>query len=227
MHNARSSSVAAALALSLASFTLNAQPAAKAQAARSSAPTVAGPESATAQAPDTFKVKFATSKGDFAVEVHRDWSPRGADRFFNLVKAGYFNGVRFFRVVAGFMVQFGIHGTPEVNARWKAANIPDDAPGKASNERGMVSFATSGPDTRTTQVFINFGDNKRLDAMGFTPFAKVIKGMEVVDKLHAGYGEGAPSGRGPTQDRIDSEGNAYLAKEFPQLDFIKKASIIK
>ena len=223
MHNARSFSVAAAVAL--ASFALNAQPAAK--TAKSGAPTVAGPEAANAHAPATFKVKFATSKGDFAVEVHRDWSPGGADRFFNLVRTGYFTDVRFFRVVTGFMVQFGIHGTPEVNARWKAANIPDDAQGKAANERGMVSFATSGPNTRTTQLFINFGDNKRLDAMGFTPFAKVIKGMEVVDKLYAGYGEGAPSGRGPSQDRIESEGNAYLAKEFPQLDFIKKASIIK
>lgn len=218
MHNARLFSVAAALAL--ASFPLCAHPAARAGA-------VPGPEAATAQAPETFKARFATSKGDFVVEVHRDWSPRGADRFYNLVKAGYFTNVRFFRVVAGFMVQFGIHGTPEVNARWKAANIPDDAPGKASNERALVSFATSGPNTRTTQIFINFGDNKRLDAMGFTPFGKVIKGMQVVDKLYAGYGEGAPSGRGPSQDLIDSLGNAYLAKDFSQLDFIKKASISK
>ena len=185
------------------------------------------PEKATAKAPDKFKVKFATSKGDFVVEVHRDWAPLGADRFFNLVKAGFFDGVRFFRVVSGFMVQFGIHGRPDVSARWKDANIPDDAPGKASNGRGMVSFATSGPGTRTTQVFINFGDNKRLDPMGFTPFAKVIKGMEVVDKLHAGYGEGAPQGRGPAQDRIAAEGNAYLGKDFPRLDFIKQAAITR
>ena len=219
---ARPSRAAAALALSVALAGLAAP-----TQARPGASPVTGPEKATAQAPQRFKVKFATSKGDFVVEVHRDWARLGADRFFNLVKAGYYDDVRFFRVIPGFMVQFGIHGTPAVNARWKTANLPDDAPGKASNERGMLSFATAGPGTRTTQVFINFRDNKRLDAMGFTPFAKVVQGMEVVDKLHAGYGEGAPSGLGPSQDRIASEGNAYLAKEFPRLDFIKKASVIR
>jgi peptidyl-prolyl cis-trans isomerase A (cyclophilin A) len=205
-----------------------AKPAKKAKAAKPAASALLlAPEKATAKAPEQFNVKFVTSKGEFVLEVHRDWSPKGADRFFNLVKAGYYDDVRFFRVISGFMVQFGIHGTPAVNGKWKDANIEDDALGKASNERGMVSFATAGPNTRTTQVFINFGNNKRLDGMGFTPFAKVVKGMEVVDALHAGYGEGAPSGRGPDQERINNEGNDYLKKEFAALDYVKKATISK
>ncbi len=235
MTNSRLFAAALALALTFAQGSLADEPAAeavakpaqKAQASTGApSPLLLAPEKATAKAPGIFKVKFATSKGDFVLEAHRDWSPKGADRFFNLVKAGYFSDVRFFRVVSGFMVQFGIHGTPAVNTKWKDANIEDDAKGMASNERGLVSFATAGPNTRTTQVFINFGNNKRLDGMGFTPFAKVVKGMEVVDALHAGYGEGAPSGRGPDQERINNEGNEYLKKEFAALDFVKKATIV-
>jgi peptidyl-prolyl cis-trans isomerase A (cyclophilin A) len=179
---------------------------------------------ANKQAPAKFLAKFETSKGEFVIEVQRDWSPKGADRFYNLVKNGYFTDVRFFRVVTGFVAQFGIHGDPKVSAAWRETNIPDD-PVKESNKRGMVVFATAGPNTRTTQLFINFKDNARLDTMGFSPFGKVIQGMEVVDQLHAEYGEGAPRGRGPDQGRIQAEGNAYLMREFDKLDYIKKATI--
>lgn len=184
------------------------------------------PAKLTANAPAKFKVKFTTSKGDFVIEATRDSAPNGVDRFYNLVKAGYFTDVRFFRAIAGFMVQFGIHGSPLVNTIWREARIKDD-PVKESNKRGTITFATAGPDTRTTQLFINFRDNTQLDGMGFSPFGKVIKGMEVVDKLHTGYGEGAPSGRGPHQGRLQSEGNEYLKKDFPELDYIKSAKIEK
>jgi peptidyl-prolyl cis-trans isomerase A (cyclophilin A) len=194
------------------------------------APAAAGlaldkPKTLTLKAPDVFRAKFATSKGDFVIEVHRDWSPNGADRFFNLVKAGYFNDTRFFRVVSGFMAQIGIHGKPEINAAWNGQQIPDD-PVVKSNLRGFVTFAKTGaPNSRTTQFFINFVDNTNLDGMGFSPFGQVTSGMDIVDKLHAGYGEGAPRGQGPNQGRIQSEGNAYLAREFPNLDFVKEATI--
>jgi peptidyl-prolyl cis-trans isomerase A (cyclophilin A) len=184
------------------------------------------PASLTAKAPDVFNVRFDTSKGVFVIEVHRDWSPNGADRFFNLVSNGYYDDVRFFRVVSGFMAQFGINGNPAVNSAWKRARIVDD-PVKQSNTRGMVSFAMSGPDSRTTQLFINYVDgNSRLDTMGFSPFGKVVEGMDVVDALYAEYGEGAPRGSGPAQDRIQGEGNTYLNKEFPQLDFVKTARVV-
>jgi len=178
------------------------------------------------QAPAEFKAKFETSKGDFVILVKREWSPRGADRFYSLVKNGYYDGVVFFRVVAGFMAQFGIHGSPEVSAAWRNASIPDD-PVTQSNKRGMVSYAMRGPNTRTTQIFINYADrNDRLDGMGFSPFGKIVEGMEVVDALYSAYGEGAPQGRGPRQDRIQSEGNAYLKSEFKELDFVKTAKIL-
>jgi peptidyl-prolyl cis-trans isomerase A (cyclophilin A) len=160
------------------------------------------------------------------VEVTRAWAPNGADRFYNLVKNGFFNDARFFRVISNFMVQFGIHGDPATSAAWRMARIPDD-PVKESNKRGYITFATAGPNTRTTQVFINFRDNAGLDGQGFSPFGRVISGMDVVDKLHAGYGEGAPSGRGPNQAQIQAEGNAYLTKSFPQLDYVKTATIAK
>jgi peptidyl-prolyl cis-trans isomerase A (cyclophilin A) len=184
------------------------------------------PASLTEQAPAVYKAKFDTSKGSFVVEVHRDWAPNGADRFYNLVKNGYFNDARFFRVIEGFMVQFGINGDPKISAVWQNADIPDD-PVKQSNQRGMMTFATAGPNTRTTQVFINFGDNAGLDGQGFSPFGKVVSGMDVVDSLFAGYGEGAPSGRGPNQGIVQSLGNAYLGKAFPKLDYIKTATIVK
>jgi peptidyl-prolyl cis-trans isomerase A (cyclophilin A) len=181
-------------------------------------------------APATFKVDFDTSAGAFTVEVHRDWAPNGADRFYNLVKNGYYDNVRFFRVIPNFMVQFGISGDPALNTVWRESRIPRD-PVKQSNKRGYITFAMAGgpqgPDTRTTQVFINFGDNSQLDSSGFAPFGQVTKGMDVVDKIYSGYGEGAPSGRGPDQGRVQAEGNAYLTKDFSKLDYVKKASISK
>jgi peptidyl-prolyl cis-trans isomerase A (cyclophilin A) len=184
------------------------------------------PESLTEKAPDLYRARFATSKGDVVIEVHRDWAPVGADRFFNLVKNGYYNETRFFRVVRGFMAQIGIHGKPEMNNLWRDQRIADD-PVQKSNLRGFVSFATAGPGTRTTQFFINYADsNNRLDSMGFAPFGQVTSGMEVVDALYAEYGEGAPQGRGPSQGRIQSEGNAYLLRDFPQLDYVKEATIL-
>ncbi|WP_083239534.1 peptidylprolyl isomerase [Methyloceanibacter superfactus] len=182
------------------------------------------PSSLNEKAPAVYKAKFDTSKGIFVIEVHRDWSPNGADRFYNLVKNGYYNDVRFFRVIDGFMVQFGISGNPDLSAVWREARIPDDKV-KESNQRGYVSFATAGPGTRTTQVFINFGDNAGLDGQGFSPFGQVVSGMDVVDALYNGYGEGAPRGRGPDQGRMQMEGNAYLMTDFPKLDYVKKATI--
>ena len=159
------------------------------------------------------------------IEVHRDWSPQGADRFYNLVRTGYYDGVRFFRVISGFMAQFGIHGDPAVSARWRERRIPDD-PVRQSNVRGAVSYAMAGPNTRTTQLFINFGDNSRLDGSGFSPFGQVVEGMDVVDRLNAEYGEGAPRGAGPDQSRIQAEGNAYLERDFPRLDFVRRATVL-
>jgi peptidyl-prolyl cis-trans isomerase A (cyclophilin A) len=185
------------------------------------------PSAAKETAPPTFKVKMTTTKGDFTIEVNRDWAPVGADRFYNLVKLGYFTDVAFFRVVKGFMVQFGIHGDPAVARQWESATIKDDPTGKKSNTRGMVTFATAGPDMRTTQLFINYGNNARLDSMGFAPFGKVVgNGMKVVDAIYNGYGEGAPEGKGPYQDQIQRQGNAYLKAQFPKLDYIKSATIV-
>ena len=185
------------------------------------------PSRANEKAPDEFKAKFSTTKGDFVIEVHRDWSPNGADRFYNLVKLGYFDDIAFFRNIEGFMVQFGINGDPEVNAVWRRMNIKDDKV-KESNKRGYVTFAqSSAPNSRTTQIFINFGDNGGLDGQRFAPFGSVVEGMDVVDALYNGYGEGAPRGRGPDQGRLQSEGNAYLKKDFPKLDYVKTAKIVK
>jgi peptidyl-prolyl cis-trans isomerase A (cyclophilin A) len=175
-------------------------------------------------APASYKVKFDTSKGVFVLQVTRAWAPKGADRFYNLVKSGFYDNVRFFRVVSGFMVQFGISGDPPTMSKWRDAQIQDD-PVTQSNKRSFVTFAMAGPNTRTSQVFINFADNSRLDQSGFAPFGQVISGMNVVDALNAEYGEGAPRGRGPDQGRLQREGNAYLAKDFPRMDFVKKATI--
>jgi peptidyl-prolyl cis-trans isomerase A (cyclophilin A) len=182
------------------------------------------PAALNAQAPALYKATFDTSKGSFVVEVHRDWAPNGADRFYNLVKNGFFDNARFFRVISGFMVQFGINGDPKVSAVWHEANINDD-PVKQSNRTGFITFATAGPNTRTTQVFINFADNRALDSQGFAPFGRVTSGMTVVDALYSGYGEGAPQGLGPDQQRLQQQGNAYLIKSFSKLDYIKKATI--
>jgi len=188
------------------------------------APDLSNPAALVEQAPASYKVRFDTSKGSFVIQVNRAWAPHGADRFYNLIKHGFYDNVRFFRVISGFMVQFGINGDPQVSARWREANIPDD-PVKTSNKRGMITFATAGPNTRTTQVFINFGDNSQLDGMGFAPFGQIVSGMDVVDRINAEYGEGAPRGRGPEQGRLQMEGNAYLAQSFPRMDYVKKATI--
>lgn len=175
------------------------------------------------KAPSTFKVKFETTKGPFTVEVHRDWSPNGADRFYNLAKNGFFDGVKFFRVVPGFVVQFGIHGDPAISRKWLESNIPDDAV-KKSNLKGYLTYAKSSlPNSRSTQLFINLADNSRLDGMGFSPFGKVSEGMPVVEKLYGEYGEQLTQ----LQGEIAEKGNGYLEREFPKLDGIKKATIVK
>ena len=201
-----------------------AQPAA--MAAAKPAASLDRPDSLNEKAPDLFKAKFSTSKGDLIIEVHRDWAPNGADRFFNLVKQGFYNETRFFRVIKGFMAQIGISGSPALNTVWREARIKDD-PVKQSNKRGYVSFATAGVDTRTTQFFVNYSDmNARLDTMGFAPFGQVVSGMDVVDALNGEFGEGPPMGQGPNQARIQSEGNTYLAATFPSLDFVKTTTIV-
>lgn len=190
-------------------------------------PALTNPNLAKAEAPEQFDVKFTTTEGPFVVRFHRDWSPNGADRVYNLVSIGYYDQIAFFRAIEGFMVQFGISGYPEVNETWREANIPDD-PVKKSNTRGMVTFAKSGaPDSRSTQLFINYVDtNAKLDAMGFSPVGEVIEGMDTVDMLYKGYGEGAPRGRGPNQMLIQSKGNTYLKDKFPELDYIEKAEFV-
>lgn len=191
------------------------------QSAAASATALLDPASAEmrATAPASYRVRFETSAGAFAVEVTRAWAPLGADRFYNLVRHGFFDGTRFFRVVSGFVVQFGLSGDPAINARWRTASIPDD-PVLQHNTRGTVTFATAGPATRTTQMFINFGDNTRLDGMGFSPLGSVVEGMDVVDRIYAGYGEQ------PDQGRIEMQGNAYLRSQFPQLDSIAHATVV-
>jgi peptidyl-prolyl cis-trans isomerase A (cyclophilin A) len=173
-------------------------------------------------APAVFRANFDTSKGGFVVEVTRDWAPQGADRFYTLVKSGFFDNARFFRVLPGFMVQFGLAADPAQNKKW--GNLIDD-PVKESNKPGYITFATAGPGTRTTQVFINYGDNARLDGQGFAPFGKVVSGMDVVQQLYSDYGEGAPQGAGPAQDQIQGLGNTYLERDFPKLDYIKTAKL--
>jgi peptidyl-prolyl cis-trans isomerase A (cyclophilin A) len=187
-------------------------------------PGLTNPGKAAEKAPDQFKVRLTTTKGDIVIQVNRAWAPRGADRFYNLVKVGYFTDIAFFRVIKGFMVQFGIHGNPDIATMWKSANIQDD-PVTQSNARGTITFATAGPNTRTTQLFINFGDNSGLDRQGFSPFGRVVEGMSVVDSIYDGYGEGAPRGRGPNQGLIQTQGNKYLKAQYPNLDYIKNARI--
>jgi peptidyl-prolyl cis-trans isomerase A (cyclophilin A) len=206
----------------------NSTPAAAAPAATAS-PGFDDPSKLTATAPDTFKAQFNTTKGKIVIEVTRSQSPNGADRFYNLVKSGYFTDIAFFRVVSGFMVQFGIHGDPAVSAKWRGAgaNIQDD-PVKGSNTRGTITYAmSSAPNSRSVQFFINFGDNSRLDGMGFASFGKVVEGMDVVDKINGEYGDmPQQGGNGPNPDHIEMEGNAYLKKDFPNLDYIKSATIL-
>ena len=175
-------------------------------------------EQTAAKAPDQFKVRFETSKGPFVVEVHRDWSPNGADRFYELVQSGFFNDSRFFRIVPGFIVQWGINKDPKVAAEWRSKNIPDD-PVRQSNLRGYITYAMAGKNTRTTQLFINLADNPALDQQGFSPFGKVVEGMETIQNLYSGYGEA------PDQTMIQTQGNAYLESQFPQLDYIKSTKV--
>lgn len=177
--------------------------------------------SAAEQAPETFKVKVETSKGDFTIEVTRKWAPNGADRFYELVKKEFYKDTRFFRVVPGFMVQWGINGDPSVQKLWREATFKDD-PVVASNQRGYITYAKTGaPDSRSTQLFINFGDNSFLDKTGFAPFGRVIQGMEVVDKINSQYKER------PNQGSIQSRGNEYLNSSFPDLDFIKSMKLME
>ena len=177
------------------------------------------PGALTEQAPANFSVAFDTSKGRFVADVHRDWAPLGADRFYNLVKSGFFDEVRFFRVIGGQLAQFGMHGDPDVQKAWRDAVIHDD-PVRHSNVRGTISFASRGPNTRTTQLFINVRDNTPYDRLGFAPIAEIVSGMDVVDKLYGGYEER------PEQPLIDEQGNAYLTREFPNLDYVSKAAIL-
>lgn len=194
----------------------------KPAAAKPASKALLEPAKLNAQAPPVYRAQFQTSAGEFVIEVNRDWAPRGADRFYNLVQNGFFTDVRFFRVVPNFMVQFGINGDPAIQKHWAEASIPDDKVSQ-SNKRGYVTFATRGPNTRTTQVFINFKDNAFLDGQGFAPFGQVVSGMEVVDKLYSVYGE-APSQQ---QGRIQVEGNKFLNASYPKLDHIISATIVK
>lgn len=173
------------------------------------------------QAPATFKVKVETSKGDFVLEITRKWAPTGADRFYELVKKDFYKEARFFRVVPGFMVQWGINADPEVQKNWRNATIKDD-PVVASNQRGFITYAKTGlPDSRSTQLFINFDDNSFLDSQGFAPFGRVVEGMDVVDKINSEYREQ------PNQGSIQTRGNEYLKASFPNLDFIKSMTVVK
>lgn len=178
-----------------------------------------------AQAPASYQVYFETTKGPFVMQVVREWAPRGADRFFNLVQHGYYDGAYFFRVEPGFVVQFGLAADPAVSSVWRGQRLQDD-PVVQSNHRGYVSFASAGPDTRTAQIFINLSDNAALDAQGFAPFARIAEGLAVVDSLYAGYGGGAGFSPGPDQGRILAEGSAYLERDFPLLDEILSARVI-
>jgi len=177
--------------------------------------------------PAVYRVAFDTSKGNFVVEVNREWAPRGADRFYTLVDQKFFDDSRFFRVVRGFVVQFGLSGRPGVNRYWNNMSILDD-PVKASNKKGSITFAMAGPASRTTQVFINLRDNSRtLDKSGFAPFGRVISGMDVVESLYYSYGDFPPGGSGPDPSMIASQGNDYLLVRFPRLDYIKAATFVE
>jgi len=177
--------------------------------------------------PDTYRVKFDTTRGAFVVEVTKAWAPEGAERFYRLVEKQFYDGQRFFRVVRNFVVQFGINGDPAVEARWRNLTMRDD-PVTQSNKRGTITFAKAGPNTRTTQLFINLKDNERLDAAGFAPFGQVVEGMEpAVDHLWDSYGDAPPRGYGPDQNLVETLGNAYLDTKFPHLDTIRRARIVK
>jgi len=184
------------------------------------------PTKATEPPPDKFQVKFETTKGEFVVEVYKAWAPLGAERFYNLAKIGFFDEVAFYRVIDRFVANFGIHGNHEVSAAWRENSIRDDPPAKHSNERGTVSFAANGPNSRSTELFVNLGPNTKFDKAGFVPIGKVIKGIEVLDKLNKEYGESPPNGKGPEAAKIQLEGVSYLKKSFPNLDTVKTARLL-
>lgn len=186
-------------------------------------------EEASAGPPPIYKVNFDTSRGPFVVEVHTDWSPYGSAHLYELVRKGFYDNDRFFRVVRGFVVQFGINGDPAVNRDWAGQSIPDDPGAGQHNERGTLVFAKNmNPNSRSTQLYINLKDNSQvLDPQGFTPLGKVISGMDTVDDIYAGYGEMGPNGPGPDPTQIQTQGNAYLTTHFPHLDYIKTATIEK
>lgn len=184
------------------------------------------PRRANETAPESYRALFETTEGEFTIQVHRDWAPRASDRFYNLLRVGYYDGVYVHRVVPGRVAQFGIHPDPRINYVWQQAVIQDD-PVRESNDRGKVSFAKSGPNSRTSQVFINLRDNPGLDDQGFAPFGEVVDGMVVVDSLYSGYGDGPPRGEGPYPAQGAAEGNAYFEREFPELDQILDARIVE
>ena len=219
--------IATALGVSLALLVLSAAAFAEEEGTEAAPnPALLDPSLAKEQAPDEFRVKFETTEGPMVIEVNRSWAPRGADRFYNLVKIGYFEDIAFFRVIPGFMAQFGIHGDPKVSRAWRNATIPDDRV-LESNLRGTLTYAkTNAPNSRSTQFFINFSNNSKLDQMGFSPIGQVVEGMKAVDAIYK-VGEGAPRGSGPHQGRLQSQGNAYLEKDFPDLDYIRSAEIVE
>lgn len=220
MKNILSLTVAAAAGLALVGCSSSTDTGKKAETPAASTPAPETPAPKKVQAPETYKVNFDTSKGSFVVEVHRDWAPIGADHFYELVQAKYFDGDRFFRVLKGFIVQFGLNGDPAVTAHWENMTLPDD-PVTHHNVPGTIVYATAGPATRTTQLFINLGDNTRsLDSQGFAPFGNVITGMDVVESIFGGYGET------PEQALITSRGNDYLTQHYPKLDYVKSATIV-
>jgi peptidyl-prolyl cis-trans isomerase A (cyclophilin A) len=211
------------LRTSLATLAIGVAASVAVTATASAAPPAAllKPAALKAKAPAVYTVAFTTTKGRFEVRVQRSLAPRGADRFYNLVRARFYDGVKFFRVLPGFVVQFGISGYPAVSSAWESTQIPDD-PVKGSNTRGTITFANAGANTRTTQVFINYGANTNLDALGFAPFGKVTKGMNVVGKLYGAYGEAASD----MQSEIEAQGNAFLKREFPKLDAVITARVV-
>lgn len=212
--------VTAALLVAVAGAACGKQDQGGAPAAAPTAEALTNPGAPANQgpAPATYRARFQTSAGDFTVEVTRAWAPIGADRLYHLIKGGFYDGDRFFRVLPGFVVQFGLNGAPAVNAAWHNASITDD-PVTQHNTAGTIVFATAGPNTRTTQLFINYADNIRLDQMGFAPMGRVVEGMDVVQKIYSGYGQT------PDQGLIEGQGNSYLTQAFPKLDFIKTATI--
>jgi peptidyl-prolyl cis-trans isomerase A (cyclophilin A) len=226
--------ISASIALSAVALTAQTatKPAPKPAAPATAAPKPAAPApnrllnpaALTAKAPESFKVKFDTTKGPVVLELHRDWAPKGADRFYNLVKSGFYDNVRFFRVLSGFMAQFGINGDPAVNEAWEKARLTDDPPNGKSNVRGILTYGTTGqPNSRGTQLFINYKDNSYLDKQGFVPIGEVVEGMELVDMLYADYGA-APQNE---QNTLVTQGNKYMQTKYPKLDYVKTATIVK